>query len=214
MSAIFDTLAMFPSQSLVDTVATEEDIPRSAVARLMDRAQRLPRGPWLERLAQEYVFARILSQRESAKTLAFFERQLLVEILGSAPRRQTPSQRPAPEHFAPQEGDTVTARAVRYIEANLFSPLSLITIARHAFASPSTLLRHFRHDTGKSPHAYVKIRRLEEECHLLEVGTHAVGDVALLVGYESFAAFTSAFTRHYGVPPSTVRQRARPHPLR
>jgi AraC family transcriptional regulator len=99
----------------------------------------------------------------------------------------------------------VTGRAVRYVEANLFSELPLSTIARHAFASPSTVLRHFRRDTGKSPHAYVKTRRLEEARRLLEAGSHPVGDVAMLVGYESFAAFTTAFTRHFGAPPSSFR---------
>lgn len=204
VSAIFDTLALFPSTSLVTAVADDEGIPRTAVARLMGRAQALPRGPWLEQLAQEYVFARVVSRRENAKTLAFFERQLLVEILASALRRGKTPERPALG-----SGDNVTGRAVRYIEANLFSDLSLAVIARHAFASPSTLLRHFRGDTGKSPHAYVKARRLEEARRLVEAGTHAVGDVGLLVGYENFAAFTTAFTRHFGAPPSSFRKRTR-----
>lgn len=137
---------------------SREGIPRATVARLMGRAQELRREPWLEQLAQEYVFAHVVSRRESAKTLAFFEGQLLVEILASALRRGK-----APERPALGSGDTVTGRAVRYIEANLFSDVSLAAIARHAFASPSTLLRHFRDDTGRSPHAYVKARRLGGE---------------------------------------------------
>ncbi len=204
VSSIFDTLALFPSPSLVTAVADDEGIPRAAVARLMGRARALPRGPWLEQLAQEYVFSRVVSRRESAKTLAFFERQLLVEILASALRREKTPERPALG-----SGDTVTGRAVRYIEANLFSHLSQAAIARHAFASPSTLLRHFRDDTGKSPHGYVKARRLEEARRLLEAGTHAVGDIGLLVGYENFAAFTTAFTRHFGASPSSFRKRTR-----
>ena len=204
VSAIFDTLALYPTRSLITSVADDEGIPDVTVARLLSRPRELPRSPWLERLAQEYVLARIVSRRESAKTLAFFERQMLVEILASLrPRRKTL------DPPAPPAGDTVTGRAVRYIEANLFSDLPLSAIARHAFASPSTVLRHFRVDTGKSPHAYVKTRRLEEARRLLEAGTHPVGDVAMLVGYESFAAFTTAFTRHFGAPPSSFRSRAR-----
>jgi AraC-like DNA-binding protein len=198
LSSIFDTLALFPSPSFVDVVADDEGIPRAAVAKLLGRARTLPRGPWLEQLAQEYVFSRVVSRRESAKTLAFFERQLLVEILASALRRGK-----TPARATVGSNDTVTGRALRYIEANLFSDLALPTIARHAFASPSTLLRHFRADTGRTPHGYVKARRLEEARRLLEAGTHAVGDVGLLVGYENFAAFTTAFTRHFGAPPSS-----------
>ena len=193
---------MFPSPSLVATVANDEGLTRAMAAKAMSRPQKFPRSPWLEQLAQEYVFARVISRRESAKTLAFFERQLLVEILAAALGSGKAPERPRP----PAVG-TVTGRAMRYIEANLFSDVSLAAIARHAFASPSTLLRHFRDDTGKTPHAYIKTRRLEEARRLLEAGGHAVGDVAMLVGYENFAAFTTAFTRHFGSPPSSFRGR-------
>jgi AraC-like DNA-binding protein len=202
LSSIFDTLALFPSLLLVASVANDEGLTGATAVKAMSRSQKFPRSTWLEQLAQEYVFARVVSRRESAKTLAFFERQLLVEILAAALGRGK-----APEPPGPPAVDTVTGRAMRYIEANLFWDVSLPAIARHAFASPSTLLRHFRDDTGKTPHAYIKTRRLEEARRLLEAGGHAVGDVAMLVGYENFAAFTTAFTRHFGSPPSSFRGR-------
>ena len=200
VSSIFDTLALFPSPSLVATVADDEGIPKAAAAKLMSLPREFARSPWLDTLAQEYVFARVVSRRESATTLAFFERQLLVEILAALPGRGK-----APERPRRPATDTVTGRALRYIEANLFSDVSLPAIAHHAFASASTVLRHFRDEIGTSPHAYLKTRRLEEARRLLETGTGAVGDVALLVGYENFAAFTTAFTRHFGAPPSAFR---------
>jgi len=76
-SSIFDALALFPSLSLVATVANDEGIARATAGKAMSRLQKFPRSPWLDQLAQEYVFARVVSRRESAKTLAFFERQLL-----------------------------------------------------------------------------------------------------------------------------------------
>ena len=204
VSSIFDTLALYPAPSLITAVADDEGIPRPTAATLMSRPREFLRSPWLDQLAREYVLARVVSRRESAKTLAFFERQMLVEILASMLHRGR-----APDPPALPDGETVTGRVVRYIEANLFSGLSLSAIARHAFASPSTVLRHVRDNTGTTPHAYIKVRRLEEARRLIEQGTHPIGDVALLVGYESFAAFTSAFTRHFGAPPSTIRARAR-----
>jgi len=80
---------------------------------------------------------------------------------------------------------------MRYIEANLFSDVSLPAIARDAFASPSTLLRHFRDDTGKTPHAYIKTRRLEEARRLIEVGVQN----------------SSAFARPFALPPGTPKDR-------
>src|SRR5262245_35707457 len=120
VNSIFDTLALFPAPTLVAAVANGEGIARATGAQTMTPAQTLRRGLWLEQLAQEYVFARVVSRRESAKTLAFFERQLLVEILASGLRRVRTLAR---SELA--SGDTVTGRALRYIEANLFSDISL-----------------------------------------------------------------------------------------
>jgi AraC-like DNA-binding protein len=203
VSAIFDTLALYPSSALLEAVAADEGIPKATVAKLFSRPRELRRSAWLDRLAHEYVFARVLSRRESAKTLAFLERQILVETFACGMGR---GQTPERSGGLPST-DTVTGRALRYIEANLFSELALSTIAGRAFASPSTLLRHFRRDTGRSPHAYVKTRRLEEARRLVEAGGAPVGDVAMLVGYENFAAFSTAFKRHFGAPPSAFRPR-------
>ena len=204
VTSIFETLALYPSSSLLEAVAADEGISKAAVAKLFSRPQELRRSSWLERLTHEYVFARVLSRRESAKTLVFLERQILVEILARGLGHAPPQ-----EASGPPTTDTVTGRALRYIEANLFSDLELTIVTDRSFASPSTLLRHFRRDLGQSPHAYIKTRRLEEARRLLQAGSTPVGDVAMLVGYENFAAFSTAFKRHFGAPPSSFRRRDR-----
>lgn len=201
LTSIFDTVALYPSASLLDQVADNERIASSQVRKFFSRCQKLPRSRWLEQLLQEYFFARVVSRRESAQTLAFFERQILVDVLASALGRKTAAE---PSRVA-MSGDTVTGRAVRYIESNLFSKMPLAAIARQAFASTSTLLRQFRRDTGKSPHGYIKTRRLEEARCLIEAGTPPVGDVAMLVGYENFGSFSTAFKKHFGKPPSSFQ---------
>ncbi len=201
LTSIFDTVALYPSTSLLDRVAEEEEFAPTEVRRFFNRCQKLPRGRWLEQLLQEYFFARVVARRESAQTLAFFERQILVELLTSALGRSRAAV-PGPAALA---GENVTSRALRYIESNLFSKLPLGVIARRAFTSPSTLLRQFRHDTGTSPHGYVKARRLEEARRLIEARTHPVGEVALLVGYESFGSFSTAFKKQFGRPPSSFQ---------
>ena len=70
-------------------------------------------------------------------------------------------------------------------------------------------LRHAHQAIG--PYGYIKARRLEEGRRLIEAGTHPVGDVALLVGYENFGAFSTAFKAHFGRSPSSFRRgRERP----
>jgi AraC-like DNA-binding protein len=61
----------------------------------------------------------------------------------------------------------------------------------------------------------MQVRRLEEARRLIEAGTHAVGQVAVLVGYENFGAFSTAFKRQFGRSPSSFlpgagRSRTRP----
>ena len=205
VTSIFDTVALYPSASLLSEVAADEKISRSHVETVFGRCQKLARSRWLEQLLEAYVFARVVSRRESARTLAFFERQLLVELLACAGATKKSAARGVPE----TPGDTVTGRAVRHIESNLFSRLPLAAIARLAFSSPSTLLRHFRHDTGKTPHAYIKIRRLEEARRLIAAGRNPIGDVASLVGYENFGSFSTAFKKHFGASPSSFRKTRR-----
>ncbi len=203
LSSIFETFVLFPSTRLLDQVADDEGMASSQVRAFFGRCRKLPRGRWLEQLVHEYFFARVVSRRESARTLAFLERQILVELVAGRPRGKAGELSPTGI-----VADDVTGRALRYIESNLFSKIPVEAIARQAFASVSTLLRRFRLDTGTSPHDYIKTRRLEEARRLILEGTHPVGDVAMLVGYENFGAFSTAFKKHFGKPPSSIRARS------
>jgi AraC-like DNA-binding protein len=198
VSSIFDTLALYPSTSLLATVANDEDVPPATATRFFSRCQVLARSQWLEGLVQEYVLARVVTGHESKKTIAFLERQILVELLAPAHDR-----RRRPERAVVPEAAGVADRALRHIEANLFSKLTLDAIAAHAFASPATVLRHFREAIGTTPHAYIRGRRLEEARRLIEAGHQRVSDVAMLVGYENFGAFSTSFKRYFGKPPSS-----------
>ena len=204
VSSIFDTLALYPSGSLLAAVAEDEDISLTRAKRVFARCRLVARSRWLDELVQAYVLARVVTARESRKTVAFLERQILVELLAPAQDRGHRLDRAA----EPDDG-TVADRALRHIEANLFSKLTLASIAERAFASPATLLRHFRDATGTTPQAYVKGRRLEEARRLIETGNRRVSDVALLVGYENFGAFSTAFKRYFGKPPSSYAPRSR-----
>lgn len=206
LTSIFDTVALYPSPAFLGRVAADETITPAQLRRVIGRCHTVTRSRWLEQLLQEYVFARVVSRRESAQTLAFFERQILVELLGLSLGRKVTVD----SSVAATADDGVTARALRYIEANLFSKVPVDAIARQAFVSPSTLLRQFRRDTRQSPHGYIKRRRLEEARRLIEGGAQAVGDVAMLVGYENFGSFSTAFRRQFGRPPTAFI--ARPSP--
>jgi AraC-like DNA-binding protein len=84
--------------------------------------------------------------------------------------------------------------------------MEIAEIARHSGASTSTLLRKFRAETGTTPYSYIKNRRLEEALHLLKSGDQPISNIAILVGYENFGAFSEAFKQKYGKSPSAYRK--------
>jgi len=84
--------------------------------------------------------------------------------------------------------------------------MSLKIIAEKSHASESTLQRKFRETVGSSPMDYVRIRRLEEAAHLLKKSDHSVSDVASIVGYTNFGAFSEAFKAQFEKSPSDYRK--------
>lgn len=77
--------------------------------------------------------------------------------------------------------------------------------ARAAAMSERMFTRRFRHLTGTSPAAWRSRARLLASIPLLRHQT--VTEVATLLGYASPAAFSYAFTRAFGTPPSSMRRR-------
>jgi AraC-like DNA-binding protein len=107
----------------------------------------------------------------------------------------------------PHTFDTVTRRALIFLESHLFENLPLDVIAKRTHSSTSSLNRAFKRDLGTTLKAYVRMRRLDEAMHLLKSGNHSVSEISMLVGYENLGAFSSAFRLQFGMPPSEVTKR-------
>jgi len=99
---------------------------------------------------------------------------------------------------------STTRRAVWNIERNLDRPLTLATIAAGIGVSPFHLAHAFGRTTGLSALRYARERRLSEAAKLLARGDASVTETAYAAGYATHAAFTRAFARHFGRPPSAV----------
>lgn len=79
------------------------------------------------------------------------------------------------------------------------------TWARAANRSARSFDRSFRVQTGSSPAAWRARARLLASLRLLSSST--VTEVSARLGYSSAAAFTAAFTRSFGAPPSRLLSR-------
>lgn len=201
VSAIYDTLALFPSPSLLQTVTSDLGIQAGEISTLSERCNSLKQTSWLEQLIQEYFFERVISKSRDEGSLHFFEKKIVKEVIRIVTERDDKGESLERRPASAISDDLIT-RALRYIETNLFEDLSVEEMARYVGASPSTLLRKFKKELRQTPYVYIKGRRLDEAMGLLKTGKHSVGEVAILVGYENFGAFTDAFKSHFGRPPS------------
>ena len=102
--------------------------------------------------------------------------------------------------------DTTITRAVRYIDEQLFEPLSVKQIAATVHLSPSHFSRLFRSTTGFSPHEYIMLHRIDEAKALLQSTNLSVKEIAFRVGYHSEVNFIIAFTDKTGLSPTLFRR--------
>src|SRR5688572_29555492 len=93
----------------------------------------------------------------------------------------------------------------KLVSERLGEAIHVEDLAAAAGLSPFHFSRMFHASTGKSPHAYVTARRMEEACRLLTTTDMALAQVATRVGYRTQAHFTGVFHRHVGVTPRTYR---------
>jgi AraC-like DNA-binding protein len=96
-------------------------------------------------------------------------------------------------------------RARDLVDSRYGEPLDLRRLAREAHVSPRHFSRSFRQVFGETPHQYLLSRRLERARHLLRTTDMSVAEICLEVGFTSVGSFTTTFTRHVGVAPTTFR---------
>lgn len=100
------------------------------------------------------------------------------------------------------------ARAVRWIELNSDSTLTLGELARLAGLSPYHFLRTFEQVAGVTPHQYVRRVRLREAAIRLATEPAKVLDIALDCGFGDVSNFNRAFRGEFGVSPREYRLQA------
>lgn len=204
-SAIYDTMAFYPSEKLLEDTIKKLNLSAEQVQKLRSECFTIPRTELLHTISNGYFLERVVLNKNNfdKEAVTFLGRRVLEEVLTIAfPNTKKSDDEVKIADMLSDKKESVSVRALRFIEANLFEPLEVPKIAEQAFASPSTLLRRFKEDVGMTPYTYIKNRRLEEARRLLKSGEHPVSDVALLVGYESFSAFSEAFKEKYGESPS------------
>jgi AraC family transcriptional activator of tynA and feaB len=109
-----------------------------------------------------------------------------------------------------RRSNTVLRRVQNFIEAHLSDPgLSLAMIAERQGVSVRYLNRLFERE-GISTARWIRMRRLERCRRDLESEEHRaqpISQIAYANGFNEISSFNRAFRAHFGVSPSSLRQR-------
>lgn len=102
--------------------------------------------------------------------------------------------------------DPRLAQAIRLMEAHIDGPLTVSAIARRTGVTVRTLEKTFSAALGETPGAYSLRLRLNAARRLVLDTAEPMADIAARTGFSSAAAFSRAFSRAFGQPPTQMRR--------
>ena len=193
-----------------DWSVVADDVLRDAVARHDPRAADDPAGPFRFRagpadprtLVEHRLLVDAIGARRPHDPLAVEER--VVTILDRLLARAYSARGTAEQARRAVEG---VEEAARRIARDPSRNDSLRDLARAAGLSPFHLCRLFARVRGTTLTSFRHGLRLSVALERLLGGASDLTALALDLGYSSHSHFTSAFRRHFGVPPSALRRR-------
>ena len=98
--------------------------------------------------------------------------------------------------------DERLAAAIRCIHEKPEQQWTVVQLAKEAALSRSAFFARFQRAVGMAPMAYLLTWRMALGKKLLQRNESDMAEVAQRVGYGSASAFSVAFTRHVGMPPT------------
>ena len=101
---------------------------------------------------------------------------------------------------------TLFERAVKYIELNYASDISIDSISAMLYVSSPHFIRVFKQYAGVTPHQYIEKYRMIQARILLCNTILSIKEIANTVGYKSVSNFISHFKNHKGVTPAEYRK--------
>ncbi|WP_342116769.1 AraC family transcriptional regulator [Pseudoduganella sp. OTU4001] len=99
-------------------------------------------------------------------------------------------------------GDARLAPALASMHAQVGHPWTIEQLARIAALSRSSFFERFNRLVGTAPMDYLLVWRMQIARDLLRANELSVSEIAERIGYGSSSAFSVAFSRHVGQPPS------------
>ncbi len=159
----------------------------------------------LDRLVKALVEAGVnpdkLDRREeNAKRLAIVARLFELPVSASV------ASEPAPRKAASALPKWRLKRVIEYVEGHISEQITLAELASTAGMSRMYFASQFRAATGLRPHDYVLHKRIERAQHLLLNTSESLVEIALSVGFQTQAHFTTIFKKIVGNTPLRWRR--------
>lgn len=138
-----------------------------------------------------------------ALRLALVARALIIHGRASEPGNGIPEAPPA----RPRTGLVPwrLKRVLAYVDDHLSEPVTLADMAQAAGLSRMHFAAQFRAATGLRPHEYLLKCRVERAQQLMREPREPLVQIALSVGFQTQAHFTTVFRRFIGVSPHRWR---------
>ena len=104
--------------------------------------------------------------------------------------------------------DQRIAEVLRIINTELAGDLSITSLARRIYISPSHLSHLFKLRTGTSLVSHVRRQRIEKATHLLINSTLSIKEIAATLHFSDSHHFSWLFAKQVGYPPSQTPTKA------
>lgn len=163
-------------------------------------------GAWLETVLQRLVSESALARPGQRVALSRLTEVLFVEVL----RSWIKSLGPGEGGWIGAMADPHIGRALQLIHERPDRPWTLRDLGTQVGLGRSTFSARFTRLVGQPMHRYLIARRMAEAAFLLESSDEGIARIAIRVGYETAAAFSKLFHRHYGLSPGRFRAARRP----
>lgn len=146
----------------------------------------------------EHIFSELYTVRDHIKSGYIKVKVLeLLLMLTDLNPNETDLDRP---YFSKAQIDAVN-EIHDFILDNIAEHYTLDELANRFKISPTVMKKCFKGVYGDSIYSYLKKCRLEMSAQLLAVGDKNIGEIAMFIGYDNPAKFSSAFKKTYGISP-------------